>query len=358
MKTKTCIIFSTRPEIIKLFPIIEILSKQKKNFFFLNTGQHYDYRMHKVFYDEFKLKKAKYNFKKNKLNGLEYISECLKFINEVLKKEKPTHVIVQGDTDTTLCGALSTNIYNRNKNCNKKIKLFHIEAGLRSFDESMPEEINRKIVDNLSEYLFVPSKFEFDNLKKENLLRFKKVRIVGNTILESLKSLKKVNHLENKKKDYFLLTLHRPETVDDKIKFSKLLINLNKIGKKFKTKIFFPIHPRSKKKISNQVLLKLDYFKIFKPIDYLNFISLLKSCRIVLTDSGGIQEESYILNKPCVTIRNNTERQITTYKKSNIVSGYDEKKIEKSIKYLLNKKINNKNIFGKNISKKIVSEIK
>ena len=314
--------------------------------------------MHKIFFDQFKIKKPKYNLKKNTLNGIDYIANCLKFINKVLKNEKPTHVIVQGDTDTTLCGGLATNIYNRGKSINQKIKLLHVEAGLRSFDENMPEEINRKIVDNLSEYLFVPTKFELNNLKKENLFKFKKVRVVGNTILESLKILEKKNKIKYKKNNYFLLTLHRPETVDNKKNFLKLLINLNKIAKKFKTSIIFPIHPRSKKKISITDASKLKLIKIVKPVDYLKFISFLKSSKLVLTDSGGIQEECYILNKPCITIRENTERQITTFNKSNIVSGYNKSKIEKSIRYLINKKINNKNIFGSNISKKIVSEIK
>ena len=267
-------------------------------------------------------------------------------------------MIVQGDTDTTLCGGLATNIYNRGKSIKHKIKLFHVEAGLRSFDENMPEEINRKIVDNLSEYLFVPTKFELNNLKKENLFKFKKIKVVGNTILESLKILERKNLIEYKKKNYFLLTLHRPETVDNKKNFLKLLINLNKIAKKFKTSIIFPIHPRSKKKISNKDLLKLNFIRIIKPVNYLKFISFLKSSKLVLTDSGGIQEECYILNKPCVTIRENTERQVTTFNKSNIISGYKIPKIEASIRFLMNKKINNKNIFGNNISQKIVSEIK
>ncbi len=313
--------------------------------------------MHKIFYDQFHLKKAKYNLKKKNSRGIDYISICLKFINKVLIKEKPTHVIVQGDTDTTLCGALATNIYNRNQKNFKKIKLLHVEAGLRSFDENMPEEINRKIVDNLSEYLFVPTKFELNNLKKENLFKFKKIRVVGNTILESIKALEK-KKIKTKKKNFFLLTLHRPETVDDKQKFFKLLMNLNNIAKKLNIPIVFPMHPRSKKKITKKNLVKLNFFKIIRPLDYLNFISYLKSCKIVLTDSGGIQEESYILNKPCITIRNNTERQITTFQKSNIVSGYNKFKIEKSIKYLINKKIRNPNIFGKDISSKIISDIK
>lgn len=152
--------------------------------------------------------------------------------------------------------------------------------------------------------------------------------------------------------------MHRPETVDNKKKFLNLLINLNRIAKKFKTIIIFPIHPRSKKNISNKDISKLNLIRIMKPVDYLKFISFLKSSKLVLTDSGGIQEECYILNKPCVTLRKNTERQITTFNKSNIVSGYSITKIEKSIKYLLNKRIKNKNIFGNNISKKIVSEIR
>ena len=310
--------------------------------------------MHKIFYDQFKLKKAKYNFKRKGNNNIKFISSSLKFIGNILNKEKPTHVIVQGDTDTTLSGALATSLYNRNMNISEKIKILHVEAGLRSFDENMPEEINRRITDNISDYLFVPTKFDYNNLKKENLIKLKNVKIVGNTIVESLKKVtkKKIN------KNFFLLTLHRPETVDNKINFEKLLKNLNSLGKEFNTKFIFPIHPRTKKKISHKNIIKLDYFKIIKPVNYIEFISMLRSCKIVFTDSGGIQEESYILNKPCITIRNNTERQITTKYRTNIVAGYKKNKIKSAIKYLLNRKIKNKKIFGKNISQKIISQLK
>ena len=314
--------------------------------------------MHKVFYDQFKLKKAKYNFKRNNKNNIEFVSSCLKFINKVLNKEKPTHVIIQGDTDTTLTGALATNLYNRNLNDSEKIKILHVEAGLRSFDERMPEEINRKITDNLSDFLFVPTKFEYNNLKKENLIKSKKIKIVGNTIAESLKKIIKYNFVNKKfKKNFFLLTLHRPETVDNSNNFIKLLKNLNDLGKKFNTDYIFPIHPRSKNRVSRKILSKLKYLKIIKPLNYVEFISMLRSCKIVFTDSGGIQEESYILNKPCITIRDNTERQVTTKYNTNIIAGYKKNKIESAIKYLLNKKIKNKNIFGNDISKKIISEI-
>ena len=252
MKKKICIIFSTRPEIIKLYPVINILQKNKKNYFFLNTGQHYDFRMHKIFYEQFKLKKAKYNFKRKSNNNVEFISSCLKFINKILNKEKPTHVIIQGDTDTTLSGALATNLYNRNMSNSKKIKILHVEAGLRSFDENMPEEINRRITDNVSDFLFVPTKFEYNNLKKENLIMSKNVKIVGNTIAESLKKITKIDSYKKKfKENFFLLTLHRPETVDNFKDFQKLLKNLNDLGKEFNKQFLFPIHPRTKKKISS-----------------------------------------------------------------------------------------------------------
>ena len=359
MKKKICIIFSTRPEIIKLYPIIRSLNSKKINFFCINTGQHYNYEMHKVFINEFKLKNKIYNLKKKPKKQIHFFSESLLFIEKILMKEKPTHLIVQGDTNTGLVGSLCCSIINRE--IKNKIKIIHIEAGLRSFDENMPEEINRKIIDVLSNYLLVPTKIDYKNLLKENLVNNKNVYISGNTIVDSLSFILKKNKnyiLQNKLKKYFLLTLHRPETVDDIKKFKKLLENLNTIALNKKIKFIFPIHPRSSKKLSKLFIKKLISINIIKPVKYIEFIKLLYNCKIVFTDSGGIQEEAFILNKPCVTIRNNTERQITTINNSNLIVGYDYKKINNATNKLFNFKIRNYPYLGKvGLSKKILKYI-
>ena len=360
MKKKMCIVFSTRPEIIKIYPIIKNLLNKKINFFLINTGQHYNFEMHKIFLNEFNLDNKIYNLKSNKSGSqIKFFSKSLLFIEKILTKEKPTHLIIQGDTNTGLIGALCCSIINRE--IKDKIKIIHIEAGLRSFDENMPEEINRKIIDLLSHDLFVPTKFDFNNLNNENLINKKNVYILGNTIVDSLDLILKKNKkyiFKNDNGKYFLLTLHRPESVDDIIKFKKLLLDLNLIGIKKKIPFIFPIHPRSSKKIPISFLKKLNFIRIIKPLKYLEFIKLLYNCKIVYTDSGGIQEEAYILNKPCITIRNNTERQITTLDGSNMIAGYNYNKIYYATNKLSNLRITNKKNLGKiNLSKKIVEMI-
>ncbi len=350
---KFCIVLSTRPEIIKLASFIKILKKKKQNFFLINTNQHYSKTMSKVFFDYFNIPKPKYNIKATSSDHLGFLSKSLIHIGNILTKEKPNYLIVQGDTNTALAGCLAGSIYNRNHLDNKKIKLVHIEAGLRSFDNNMPEEINRKIIDSLSDILFVPTNIDLANLQKENLLKNKKILKSGNTITDVVKSnlnlLNKNNIFEKlqlKKRDYFLATLHRPESVDNLTNLKKIVLTFNKISNLYKKKIIFPIHPRTEK-ILKKLKNKVDKSIIItKPLDYLDFLFLMKNCRIVFTDSGGIQEESSILGIPCITIRSSTERQITINHKVNIMTGYNQKKIIIAVRKFYNIKIKKLNLFG------------
>ena len=223
---------------------------------------------------------------------------------------------------------------NRNLIKDKKIKIVHIESGLRSFDINMPEEINRKIIDQLSDILFVPTKFDYNNLKIENCLKDKKIFIVGNTISDVLKKyipltqkIKVLEKFDLKKRNFFLATVHRPESVDVKKNIISLFKTFNILVKKYDLQIIFPIHPRTKDKIK-KLNLKIDNrIKVVEPLEYLDFLKLMKESKIVLTDSGGIQEEAAIIGVPCVTLRTTTERQVTLLKKVNIMTGYNQKKI-------------------------------
>ncbi len=350
---KFCIVLSTRPEIIKLSSFIKILKNKKENFFLVNTNQHYIKIMSKVFFNFFNIPKPKYNIKSSNRSHTSFFSKNLKEIEKILIKEKPSHLVVQGDTNTALAGCLACSIYNRKHSIEKKIKIVHIEAGLRSFDETMPEEINRKIIDKLSDILFVPTRFDLKNLKNENLLKNKKVLKTGNTITDIVKSnlslLKKnsiIKKFNLKKRNYFLATLHRPESVDNHINFKKIIFTFNKISSLYKKKIIFPLHPRTEK-IFNK--LKINVSKniiITKPLEYTDFLYLMKNCRIIFTDSGGIQEESSILGVPCITTRTTTERQVSIESKINILTGYDQKKILKAVKKFYNIKIKKTNLFG------------
>ena len=344
---KVCIVLSTRPEIIKLSSLIQIFKKKKINFFIVNTNQHYNKLMSKVFFDFFGLPKPKYNVRANSHNYGNFFSKALNGIEKILLKEKPDKLIVQGDTNTALAGCLGASIFNRKiKSKYQKIKIIHIESGLRSFDNTMPEEINRKLIDQLSDILFVPTAFDINNLKKENLIRGKKIYKVGNTISDVIKKIKPILKKKSKENDYFLLTLHRPESVDNSRKLKKLILIFEKLGQKFNKKIFFPIHPRTQKAIKKIFIKKTKYLKFTKPLNFIDFISLMNQSKIVLTDSGGIQEETSLLGIPCITVRTSTERQPSIRKKTNILTGYDYKKIKNAINYFDNKKIKPSKIFG------------
>ena len=351
---KVCIVLSTRPEIIKLSPLIQIFKKKKINFFIVNTNQHYNKLMSKVFFDFFGLPKPKYNVRANSKKNENFFSKALNGIEKILLKEKPDKLVVQGDTNTALAGCLGASIFNRKiKFKDQKIKIIHIESGLRSFDNTMPEEINRKLIDQLSDILFVPTAFDINNLKKENLIRGKKIYKVGNTISDVIKKvkpvLKKKDFLMKKKlkeNDYFLLTLHRPETVDDSRKLKNLILIFERIGQKFNKKIVFPIHPRTQKIIKNISIKRIKYLEFTKPLNFIDFISLMYKSKLVLTDSGGIQEETSLLGIPCITVRTSTERQPSIMKKTNILTGYDYKKIRNAINYFYKKKVKPSKIFG------------
>ena len=364
---KICVILSTRPEIIKFAPLIEIFKKKRVNFFLVNTNQHYISIMSKVFFNFFKIPRPKYNIKAPISTYGAFFSKTIKEIENILFKEKPNYLIVQGDTNTAFAGCFAASIYNRKFFENlHKIKIVHIEAGLRSFDERMPEEINRKLIDQLSNILFVPTEVDIINLQKERLLLNKKVFKVGNTISDVIKKnaplLKKNNILKKLKllKDnYFLITLHRPETVDNPVKFKKLVLIFEKLGKKFNKKFVFPTHPRTKKIIKKMKIDKMNFIEFIEPLEFLDFLSLMKNSNIVFTDSGGVQEETSLLGVPCITIRKSTERQLSIKEKTNILTGYDYAQISNGITYFYKNKIKPSKIFGDGkVANKIYAQLK
>ena len=364
---KICIVLSTRPEIIKLAPIIKLLQSKKKNFFLINTNQHHIKNMSDIFFNFFDIPEPKYNIRApNKTYG-GFFSKTILDIEKILFKERPNYLIVQGDTNTAFAGCFAASILNRKYFENYgKINIVHVEAGLRSFDEKMPEEINRRLIDQLSSILFIPTKFDFENLKKERLLLNKEVFKVGNTIsdvikryLPDIKNDKILNRFKLKKNRYYLMTLHRPETVDNPKEFKKLIKIFQKIGKKFNKIFIFPTHPRTEKIIHKMNLKKTDFIKFVKPLEFLDFLSLMKFSSAVFTDSGGIQEETSLLGIPCITIRKSTERQITIKNKTNIITGYNYKKILEAIIYFNNKNLKPSNVFGDgNVSIKIFNHLK
>jgi UDP-N-acetylglucosamine 2-epimerase (non-hydrolysing) len=356
---KIAFIFGTRPEIIKLSPIIKLLKKKRRNFFIIHSRQHQNYNMDQIFIDQLNIPRPKYHLRHGK--NFDFITNTIGSIKNILLKEKPNFVIVQGDTNTVLAGSLACNFLFQNKNNlnNKYYNLVHVEAGLRSFDKKMPEEINRIITDNISQILFAPTKIAKKNIEAEKINQGK-VLNVGNTIVDVIAKYKKEsnNNILNKfnlqKNKFIILTLHRQETVDEQKKL-KLIINTIKNNKKLKNyKIVFPIHPRTKSKLKKKIFSK--NFLILEPLDYFNFLSLIINCKLIITDSGGIQEEACILMKPCITTRLNTERPETVKIGSNILVGYNSKKLDISINTFLKKIGYWNNPFGKiGVSNRIIS---
>jgi UDP-N-acetylglucosamine 2-epimerase (non-hydrolysing) len=331
---KICIILGTRPEIIKMEPIIKYCEKQKIDFFIIHTGQHYSYEMDKIFFKELKIPSPKYNLEVGSGTHGKQTGKMLEKIEETLIQEKPDIVLVEGDTNSVLAGALSAKKLN--------IKVGHIEAGLRSYDERMPEEFNRKLTDHISDFLFAPTKKAKENLIREGIDE-KKIFVTGNTIVDIVsKYIKK----SEKKENFILITLHRQENVDNKEILEKILKGLELIRKESKLKIIYPIHPRTKKRIKEFGLYIPKGIKTINPVGYFDFLELQSNASLVLTDSGGIQEESCILKVPCVTIRRTTERPETVEVGANITSGEEPEKIFESYKKMINKEKNWENPFG------------
>jgi UDP-N-acetylglucosamine 2-epimerase (non-hydrolysing) len=363
---KICIVLSTRPELIKFSPLIEIFKKKKINFFLVNTNQHYRKLMSKVFFNFFKIPKPKYNIKMGTNSQIKFFSKSILNLEKIFNEERPDILIVQGDTNTALSVCLAASIYTRKINQkNKKIKIVHLEAGLRSYNNFMPEEINRRLIDQLSDILFVPTFFDLNNLKKENLLKNKKIFTVGNTISDVIKKYKNnpfeykiLNKLQLTKNNYYLLTLHRPETVDDTKNLKKLLNYIDKLGKKYDRKFIFPVHPRTKKKFSQFNINKLNYIKFIEPLEFIDFLNLMKNSSKVFTDSGGIQEETSLLGVPCITLRTTTERQSSLKEKTNILTSYNYNRILNAIKYFHCVKIKPSKTFGNgNVANKIYDKL-
>ena len=342
---KICIILGTRPEIIKMSPIIRECEKRKLDYFILHTNQHYSKNLDKIFFDELELPSPKYNLDIGSGTHGEQTGKALIEIEKVLIKEKPDIVLVEGDTNTVLAGALAATKLH--------IKVSHVEAGLRSYYREMPEEINRILTDHCSDFLFVPTKKAKEILIKEGISK-KKIFVTGNTIVDAVyqnieianKKVDILDKLNLNKNEYFLVTAHREENVDAKNRLEGILKGLEQVYKKFNLPIIYPIHPRTEKRIKEFSLKIPEGVKLISPVGFLEFLQLEANAKLVLTDSGGVQEETCILKIPCVTLRDNTERPETLEVGSNILAGTNPEKIVKCTEFMIQKERNWKNPFG------------
>ena len=334
---KIAIILGTRPEIIKMAPIIDELRQKKIKHFIIHSGQHYSYNLDRVFFEQLSLPKPDYKLEVGSTSPGKQTALIISRAEKILEKNRPDIVLVQGDTNTVLGGAIAARKLD--------IPVGHVESGLRSYDESMPEEWNRILTDHCSDFLFAPTKKAQQILLGEGISK-KKIFLTGNTIVDSVKqNLKKIDKLDIFPKEFFLVSLHRQENVDNSKRFKNIIQGLKKIKKEYNVPIIFPIHPRSKK-MARKFKIDLKGINVIKPVNYLKFLYLQKNARLVLTDSGGVQEESCILKIPCVTLRDNTERPETLEVGSNLLAGSNPKNILLCTKKMLGRKRNWRNPFG------------
>jgi len=303
---KLMLIAGTRPEIIKMAPVIRALEEQSQSYVFVHCGQHYDYNMSQKFIEELELPTPNYGFKVKANSAGQQTSKILTLMERVVKKEKPDVVLVEGDTNGVLASALAAIKLN--------VPVGHVEAGLRSFDLRMPEEHNRRLVDHLSKYLFAPTETAKKNLKREHV--WGSIHVTGNTVIDAViqhmpLAEKKSNIMDTMRfKRFALVTAHRAENVDD----TAVLENFVEAFIESSIPIVYPVHPRTRKRLRQHKmwnkLSTAQNIQLLEPSSYFDFLVLMKNCEMLITDSGGLQEEATAppIRKPVLIIRLSTER--------------------------------------------------
>lgn len=330
-------IAGARPNFMKVAPIYAEMKRRSDEFEpkIVHTGQHYDAAMSDAFFDDLGMPKPDIHLGVGSGSHAVQTAKIMTEFEPVVLNEKPDWVLVVGDVNSTIaCALVSSKL---------GVKVAHVEAGLRSRDRAMPEEINRILTDSISDLLFTTSQDADENLNREGV-SLDKICFVGNVMIDSL-----LEHLKLAEKssvrddlgvaesDYAVLTLHRPSNVDDKETFSGILDAL--LGISESLPIIFPVHPRTKAKIEEfgfGKAIKLSNIKLIEPLGYLDFMRLYSGAKLVLTDSGGLQEETTVLGIPCLTLRENTERPITIELGTNVLVGTDPDKIKLSAENALN----------------------
>jgi len=326
-------VIGARPNFMKVAPVISALQEYHDfNQTLIHTGQHYDANMSDIFFDQLGLPKPDINLNVGSASHAVQTAEIMVKCERTFLEQKPDMVLVYGDINSTVAAALV---------CAKlQISVSHVEAGLRSFDRTMPEEVNRLITDQLSDLLFTPSEDANENLRNEGIAAHK-IHLVGNVMIDTLVRLLPQAHDHWNKywghlgaKQYGLVTLHRPSNVDEPNQLKDLLTVLNKINKMIP--LIFPVHPRTRKYINDYNLGHLvRNLQLIDPLGYIEFLALEQYAAIVVTDSGGVQEETTYLGVPCLTMRENTERPVTVKLGTNKLIGKDIGLLEDQITQIL-----------------------
>ncbi|MDY7223908.1 non-hydrolyzing UDP-N-acetylglucosamine 2-epimerase [Halalkalibacterium halodurans] len=354
---KAAVIVGTRPELIKMAVLIKVLKSLDPHHLFIHSGQHYDYSMDGAVLDTFHLQQPDYHLKVGSGSHASTTAKILTGVEEIIQREKIDLVIVHGDTNTTLGGTLAAAKLN--------VKIAHVEAGLRSYDRSMPEEINRVLVDHIAQYLFTPTQQAGENLAKEGIVNG--VYQTGQTIVDAVHFIK--SHVQSTKllqafnlqpKSYFFVTVHRQENTDNPLRLSSIVNALDRVAKEGPEKVVLSLHPRTKQKLiennlyerlkTNEAIILID-----PPTNFVNALLLQRDAKGILTDSGGIQEEACIIGTPCITLRLNTERPETVECGANQLAGFETQSILQCVESIRTNQANWKHPYGNHgVSQKIL----
>lgn len=319
-------VVGARPNFVKAAPVLRAIRRRGMRQTLVHTGQHYDRNMSDVFFTELEIPEPDVNLEVGSGSHAWQTAEIMRRFEAVVLERKPDMVLVYGDVNSTVSAALV---------CSKLlIRAGHVEAGLRSFDRTMPEEINRIVTDQLSDVLFTPSEDGDANLLREGVAR-ERIHFVGNVMIDSLVRLLPAARSCAKNgfpERFALVTLHRPSNVNDIENLREILDSLSRVSEELN--IIFPVHPRTRTRIA-EFGVNSDRLRLLEPMPYIEFLSLQSRATVVITDSGGIQEETTYLGVPCLTLRPNTERPITVTAGTNILVGDDRERLTAELRNIL-----------------------
>ena len=321
---KILAVVGARPNFMKIAPIMwEIQRRPGVSAYLVHTGQHYDQKMSELFFDELRIPRPDVDLGVGSGSHAVQTAEVMKRIEPVIAEQKPGALMVVGDVNSTIACALTA--------VKMGVPVAHVEAGLRSFDRGMPEEINRVLTDAISRWLFVSERSGVENLRREGVSE-ERVFFVGNVMIDTLlaqrpriEQAKVLEEMGLDRRGYAVVTLHRPSNVDDPNVLGGILDALEQIQREMP--VVFPVHPRTRKAMNGRAGGGMPNLRLTEPLGYLDFMKLVANARVVLTDSGGIQEETTVLGVPCLTLRHNTERPATVDSGTNILVGPDPRKI-------------------------------
>ena len=345
MNERIAFVLGTRPEIIKLAPVIHACERLDVPYSILHTGQHYSEELDTVFFEQLELPDPEYNLAVGSGSHGEQTGEMLIRIEEALEEIEPDTVLVQGDTNSVLAGAIAAS--------KMDVDLGHVEAGLRSFDRDMPEETNRVVADHVSEYLFAPTTGSGQQLRDEGIPD-SRITVTGNTVVDAIdRNLQLarekstiLSDLGLSERAFFLMTAHRAENVDDRGRLESVLRGTERAAIEHDVDVIYPIHPRAAERVDEFDLAVPERIRTIEPVEYLDFLRLEAASELILTDSGGVQEEACILGVPCVTMRDSTERPETIDVGANELCGVDPDEIARSVSRMVGTPGNWENPFG------------